>query len=266
MSMWVVVVVCLLPLSSRAITFCQKSHAPALRFPSALSHCPPETLCDLGRSVLMALSVGDASYLSSIFNCASCNTANGNTGSTQLSDFQSLQDSCKNQGYTGADQSFVTEAPPSPATGEYGLRLFLFLHRSLSFCVATTKGFEDCDSRLGTELTSRADGYVAPTLTATGGGAAATGDATATDGVLAAGAGAAAPSAAAPVSGGAGAAVAASGAGAAAVSGAASGAVKAATVTVVQAAAASSGAASPNSFVPALGGMVAVLGAVVAVL
>ncbi|WVR07416.1 hypothetical protein IAU60_004457 [Kwoniella sp. DSM 27419] len=79
----------------------------------------------------------EASYLQNIFNCASCNTANNNAGTTQVTDFQSLQESCKNQNYTGADQDFQTQAVASATT----------------------------------------DGYSAPSLTATGGGAAATGEA-----------------------------------------------------------------------------------------
>ncbi|GFZ49374.1 hypothetical protein JCM24511_07494 [Saitozyma sp. JCM 24511] len=80
----------------------------------------------------------DATYLENIYNCGSCNTANGNTGSTQVSDWQALHDSCAAQNYTGAasTRSFTTQ-PLASATGQ--------------------------------------GAYVAATLTASGGGAAATG-------------------------------------------------------------------------------------------
>ncbi|KAK4684683.1 hypothetical protein P7C73_g5487, partial [Tremellales sp. Uapishka_1] len=92
--------------------------------------------CD---STDIACQCGDT-YLENIFNCASCNTANGNTAATQLTDFQSLNASCYAQNYTGPLQDFATVAIASP--------------------------------------TGQAD-YSAPTLTATGGGDAATGDASA---------------------------------------------------------------------------------------
>ncbi|EIW67361.1 hypothetical protein M231_02497 [Tremella mesenterica] len=82
----------------------------------------------------------DGAYLENIYNCASCNTANNNTGTTQIADFNALQSSCAAQNYTGASDSFTTVPLASP-TGE--------------------------------------DAYSAPSLTATGGGEAATGDLTA---------------------------------------------------------------------------------------
>ncbi len=48
---------------------------------------------------------GSTAYLQNIYNCASCNTANGNTGVTLLSDYNALDTSCKAQSYTGAGQS-----------------------------------------------------------------------------------------------------------------------------------------------------------------
>lgn len=69
-------------------------------------------------SVLTFYTLGDGTYLENIYNCASCNTANGNTAATQISDFQSLQESCANQNYTGASQSFTTKALPTIATSE----------------------------------------------------------------------------------------------------------------------------------------------------
>lgn len=68
------------------------------------------------------------SYLASIFNCASCNTANGNTGATQIGDFNSLQESCANQNYTVSATPRVETAcadairAPTPSSP---LRLFL---------------------------------------------------------------------------------------------------------------------------------------------
>lgn len=82
-----------------------------------------------------------SSYLQNIYNCGACNTKNGNTGMTQLSDWMSLDQSCIAQSYAGANASFTSE-PLASATGQ--------------------------------------GAYVAPTLTATGGGEAATGDLTAT--------------------------------------------------------------------------------------
>ena len=60
---------------------------------------------------------GSENYLANIFNCASCNTANSNTGATGISDFEALRDSCANQGYAGANQTFATRAANSP-TGQ----------------------------------------------------------------------------------------------------------------------------------------------------
>jgi len=66
---------------------------------------------------LSVLIVGSDTYLSNIFNCASCNTANSRTGATGISDFEALRDSCSNQGYAGANQTFATQAANSP-TGQ----------------------------------------------------------------------------------------------------------------------------------------------------
>ena len=60
---------------------------------------------------------GSENYLANIFNCASCNTANSNTAATGISDFEALRDSCANQGYAGANQTFATRAANSP-TGQ----------------------------------------------------------------------------------------------------------------------------------------------------
>ncbi|WVW85766.1 hypothetical protein I302_107804 [Kwoniella bestiolae CBS 10118] len=174
----------------------------------------------------------DSTYLSNIYNCASCNTANGNTGATQVTDFQALQESCKNQNYTGADQEFTTKGLPTVATA----------------------------------------GYAAPTLTATGGGAAATGEASdlaggdATVASDAAGTTAAASAAATSASK---ASSAASKAATAAASGSASKASSTASRTSASASAASassSGASSGalNVAAPAFGGLVGLVGAVVA--
>lgn len=62
-------------------------------------------------------AIGSDSYLANIYNCASCNTANNNQGATGISDFESLKDSCANQGYAGANQTFATRAANSP-TGQ----------------------------------------------------------------------------------------------------------------------------------------------------
>ncbi|KAK8854898.1 hypothetical protein IAR55_003637 [Kwoniella newhampshirensis] len=87
-------------------------------------------------------------YLENIYNCASCNTANNNAGTTQITDFNNLQQSCAAQNYTGASSSFSTIPLPTIATAAYN----------------------------------------APSLTATGGGAAATGAASDLGGGAAAGA------------------------------------------------------------------------------
>ncbi|KAL1409067.1 hypothetical protein Q8F55_005891 [Vanrija albida] len=76
-----------------------------------------------------------ATYLENIFNCASCNSANNNAQGTKLADFDALNKSCGAQSFSGANQQFLTFVQ-SP-TGQAG--------------------------------------YQAPTLTATGGGEAATG-------------------------------------------------------------------------------------------
>ncbi|WVQ74754.1 hypothetical protein IAR50_004359 [Cryptococcus sp. DSM 104548] len=100
--------------------------------PTAISQCSFECAFDTCDSSDIDCQCR-ADYLENIYNCASCNTANGNTAATQLSDFTSLQESCSNQNYTAADGSFTTKALPTINT----------------------------------------DGYAAPTLTATGGGSAA---------------------------------------------------------------------------------------------
>ncbi|WWC63143.1 uncharacterized protein I303_105743 [Kwoniella dejecticola CBS 10117] len=174
----------------------------------------------------------DATYLANIYNCASCNTANGNTGATQVSDFQSLQESCANQNFTGADQTFTTSGLPSIQT----------------------------------------DGYTAPTLTASGGGAAATGDASDLAGGSATGSGS---DATATDAAGTTAAVATASLSATKASGAASKAASATGSTshsasgsksATASAAASSGASSGalNLVAPAFGGVVGLVGAVVA--
>ncbi|ODN92844.1 hypothetical protein L198_05641 [Cryptococcus wingfieldii CBS 7118] len=100
--------------------------------PTAISECSFECAFDTCDSSDISCQCG-AEYLENIYNCASCNTANGNTAATQISDFNSLQESCSNQNYTDADGTFTTNALPTINT----------------------------------------DGYTAPTLTATGGGSAA---------------------------------------------------------------------------------------------
>ena len=74
---------------------------------------------------LTSSPTGAATYLGNIFNCASCNTANNNQGATGISDFEALRDSCANQGFAGANQTFATAAANSP-TGQ-GTSLLLCL-------------------------------------------------------------------------------------------------------------------------------------------
>jgi len=158
----------------------------------------------------------DATYLLNIFDCGSCNTAMGNTGATQLSDWQALNSSCGNQNFTGVTQSFTTIPVESP-TGQ--------------------------------------DQYVAPSLTASGGGVAATGDPTELAGVTASGGGGGlAGNTNTPTS-----AASTSKAGVAASSGSASSASSAPQVTVTVKSAAG------NLIAPATG-LVAVLAAVLALL
>lgn len=57
-------------------------------------------------------------YLSAIFNCASCNEANNREG-TRLADFTALKDSCGAQNFTGASQSFVTWVNRPTGTENY---------------------------------------------------------------------------------------------------------------------------------------------------
>ncbi|WWD02453.1 hypothetical protein V865_000492 [Kwoniella europaea PYCC6329] len=178
----------------------------------------------------------DATYLANIYNCASCNTANGNTAATQVSDFEALQESCQNQNYTGADQSFTTEALPAITT----------------------------------------DGYSAPTLTATGGGAAATGEASDLAGGEAsvasdasgttAATSAAVTSAAGAASGSSTTSKAASAAATGSASKASTTASKSASGSASAASASSSGSSSGalNVAAPAFGGVAALVGAVVA--
>ncbi|WRT68268.1 uncharacterized protein IL334_005244 [Kwoniella shivajii] len=183
----------------------------------------------------------DASYLANIYNCASCNTANNNAGTTQVTDFQSLQESCVNQNFTGADQTFTTSALPTIAT----------------------------------------DAYTAPTLTATGGGAAATGDATELAGGASSVSGEAAGTTAAAAASGVVSSVEASASAAGSKVATSAAATKAATSgasaskasasasktsgTAAASAAASSAASSAgNLVVPAFGGLVGLVGAVIA--
>ncbi|KAK1926982.1 hypothetical protein DB88DRAFT_533791 [Papiliotrema laurentii] len=172
----------------------------------------------------------EGSYLENIYNCASCNTANNNPGTTQISDFESLRDSCANQNFTGASQSFTTKALP----------------------VATT------------------DGYTAPQLTATGGGVAATGDVSATEGGLAAtGAGSAAAatgSTSAAAASSTSRAAGASSASKAATSGSARASGSASSASGSAAAAASSTGAALNLAAPALTGILGFAGAIAALL
>ncbi|WVQ99890.1 hypothetical protein IAU59_007033 [Kwoniella sp. CBS 9459] len=209
--------------------------------PTAIQSCFFECSFDTCGSTDVACQC-DGSYLQNIYNCASCNTANGNTGATQVADFQALQESCRNQNYTGADQDFQTQGLPSIQT----------------------------------------DSYQAPSLTATGGGAAATGEATALGG----GSDSSAVDTAA-ASGTTAAAGAASSASAAASSGSAAGTSAAASATSRSSAgsatrASATGSASGASAsasasagagngagalaVPAVGGLLGLAGAVLALL
>ncbi|CAK9779588.1 hypothetical protein CC85DRAFT_167338 [Cutaneotrichosporon oleaginosum] len=60
----------------------------------------------------------DAGYLANIYNCASCNTANAN-GGTSLTDFNALKDSCAAQNFTGAAQAFTTWVPAPTGVAAY---------------------------------------------------------------------------------------------------------------------------------------------------
>ncbi|ODO06553.1 hypothetical protein I350_03908, partial [Cryptococcus amylolentus CBS 6273] len=80
--------------------------------PTAISQCSFECAFDTCDSSDISCQCG-ADYLENIYNCASCNTANGNTAATQISDFNSLQESCSNQNYTDADGTFTTKALPT---------------------------------------------------------------------------------------------------------------------------------------------------------
>ncbi|AFR95759.1 hypothetical protein C343_03865 [Cryptococcus neoformans C23] len=190
----------------------------------------------------------DGTYLQNIFSCASCNTANGNAGATQIADFQSLQESCVNQNYTGASQNFTTKALPTIATS----------------------------------------GYTAPSLTASGGGAAASDTAAVAIGTASnvagtnsataaasASAAASSSSSAAASSGGetissAAAAVASTTSAAqhtSAVSGTTSGSVSRSVSQSASASSSSNSSSSGASMVtPAVGGVLAVAGAVLALL
>ena len=146
-------------------------------------------------------------YLANIYNCASCNTANNNAGKTGLTDFQALNTSCANQNYTGPNQDFVTWVQ-SP-TGQAG--------------------------------------YTAPTLTATGGGDAATGTfAAATGAITAAVPGASGAGASGAAAGGAGASGAAAAAGASGAAAGTSGAAAGGAAAGASGAAAGSGAAGAS--------------------
>lgn len=52
-------------------------------------------------------------YLQDIYNCASCNSANGNTGATVLADYTALRDSCFHQGYSATPTGI--DAVPTPS-------------------------------------------------------------------------------------------------------------------------------------------------------
>jgi len=155
-----------------------------------------------------------ASYLESIYQCASCNTANGNAGKTNLTDFQTLDASCEAQNYTGATQSFSTEPLPSP-TGE--------------------------------------DAYVAPSLTATG-----------DSGSSASASGAGSSTSAAAASSAASSAKATSATSSKAASSATTSSAKASSASAAASSSSKSGAG--GLVAPALGGILAVAGAIAALL
>lgn len=59
-------------------------------------------------------------YLQDIYNCASCNTNNKNTGKTQISDYQALLRSCQAQGLSNPnDAAKSTDSLPSPTSMSY---------------------------------------------------------------------------------------------------------------------------------------------------
>lgn len=205
--------------------------------PQAIKSCDFQCAFDTCASSDVACQC-EASYLENIYNCASCNTANNNAGTTQISDFNALRESCANQNYTGASQSFATSALPAIDTA----------------------------------------GYNAPQLTATGGGAAATADISASNnGIGATGADAtgasAATSAAASAGTSAGSAPTTMSRSSGAASGSASG-VRASGASAVSAAsgsaaAAASSAATGGAFnlnAPALTAVLGFAGAVAALL
>ncbi|KAG8886209.1 hypothetical protein FRB97_006212 [Tulasnella sp. 331] len=59
----------------------------------------------------------NTTYLQNIYDCASCNSANNNPGKTELPDFDSLQQSCINQGIINVNQVIKSTKPyPSPTS------------------------------------------------------------------------------------------------------------------------------------------------------
>lgn len=68
--------------------------------------------------MLIPILSGEGSYLQNIFNCATCNTENNNPGTTTVTDFNALKDSCAAQNYTGAQQEFTPVTSVSIDSGE----------------------------------------------------------------------------------------------------------------------------------------------------
>ena len=58
---------------------------------------------------------GSPGYLQDIHDCGACNTKNGNSGATQLSDWNALRQSCADQKYAGADATFGMRPALAPA-------------------------------------------------------------------------------------------------------------------------------------------------------
>lgn len=71
--------------------------------PSACSSyqqtCQKECAFDTCISTDVACQCSET-YLANIYQCASCNTRNNNVGATQVTDYESLANSCGNQNYT----------------------------------------------------------------------------------------------------------------------------------------------------------------------
>ncbi|KAJ9107525.1 hypothetical protein QFC21_000982 [Naganishia friedmannii] len=80
-------------------------------------------------------------YLANIYQCASCNTRNNNVGATQVTDYESLANSCGNQNYTVPATS--SSALPSP-TGQssYTAPTLAASASSYSAGTATVTGFD----------------------------------------------------------------------------------------------------------------------------